>query len=174
MTKAYEIPLELTEEGKLDLPAELAEELLDGDDLKVIILVPNRPDLWEEPEGGRLAHDRFGVGSGVSDPDTLYLRYKPRQAPPDRTRLEEHKAAILKALEYRCGDITTWHLPYEAMNFLADPPPDDPDDPDDPEPDYDYSGLKRSLNYARDVLLEEGKIIQLPGGVWRLPYGKGG
>ena len=159
MTKAYEIPLELTEEGKLDLPAELAEELLDGDDLKVIILIPNRPDLWEEPEGGRLAHDRFGVGSGVSDPDTLYLRYKPRKAHLDQSRLEEHKAALLKAFDSHFA-VSTMQLPYLAMEFLEGVPPDDEN--------YDYGGLIRALNHARDALLEEGMLTRSERGNWNI------
>ncbi len=169
MTKAYELLIKLTEDGKLDLPADLVEELLDGDDLKVIILVPDRRDVWQEPEGGRLAYDRFGVGYSASESGKWYLRYHPRPASPDRTPLEEHKAAILQALEARGGGWTdSFHLAYEAMEYLNEPPPDDPENMDDPEPDYDYAGIRRALNYARDVLLKEGKIVCSPRGQWSL------
>ena len=159
MTRAYELPLKLTVDGKLDLPAELVEELLGGDDLKVIVLIPERADLWQEPEGGRLAGDRFRVTYDVSQPGVWHLQYNTRKVSPYSSPSEEYKAAILRVFESNSA-VTSMYLPYLAMEFLEGVPPDDEN--------YDYGGLIRSLNSARDALLEEGLLTRSERGNWNI------
>ncbi len=68
--KAYELSLQITEEGKFDLPADLAAELPRGQGLRVIILVPDGADSQEDDAWDRLTTEQFLAG--YSDADSIY------------------------------------------------------------------------------------------------------
>jgi hypothetical protein len=68
--KAYELPLKLTDEGTLDLPAELVAALPQDEFLRVLILVPDETDSSEEEDWRRLATEQFF--SQFAETDSVY------------------------------------------------------------------------------------------------------
>ena len=71
--KAYELPLKLTGEGTLDLPAELVAILPRDEFLRVLILVPEEADSSEEEDWRRLTTEQFFAQFAETDSvyDTL-------------------------------------------------------------------------------------------------------
>jgi hypothetical protein len=68
--KAYELPLKLTEEGKFDLPADLAAELPRSELLRVIILIPEPADRRQDAVWDHLTAQEFLAG--YSEADSVY------------------------------------------------------------------------------------------------------
>ena len=68
--KAYELPLKLTDEGTLDLPAELIAILPRDEFLRVLILVPEEADSSEEEDWRRMTTDQFF--SQFAETDSVY------------------------------------------------------------------------------------------------------
>ena len=65
--KAYERPLKVTDDGKLELPADLVAELPPGEFLRVIILVPESSGSNRDDAQRRLTAEQFAAGYAESD-----------------------------------------------------------------------------------------------------------
>ena len=65
--KAYELPVTLSEDGKLDIPAGLAAELPRGETIRVIILVPEMTDSEENELWHNMVAEQFLAGYAESD-----------------------------------------------------------------------------------------------------------
>ena len=68
--KAYEFPGKITADGQLDIPAGFSEQLPRGQEIRVLLLVPETaedPSIW-----ARLTAEQFLAG--YSDADGLYDR----------------------------------------------------------------------------------------------------
>jgi hypothetical protein len=65
--KAYEIPVEVTEDGKIELPDVLLAWLPRHQRVRIIILVPEPADQGEDSEWSRLAAAQFMEGYSQSD-----------------------------------------------------------------------------------------------------------
>lgn len=59
--------MKMTEDGKLDIPEELLASLPRGQSLRVIILIPEAPDLDENTLWERLTAEQFSAGFGEAD-----------------------------------------------------------------------------------------------------------
>ena len=70
--KAYEIPVKVTPEGKVELPAALLASLPRNQTIRVIILVPEPADQEENAAWPRLTTDQFLAG--YSETDSIYDR----------------------------------------------------------------------------------------------------
>ena len=68
--KAYEIPLKVTAEGKIELPDALLALLLPGQTVRAIILVPEPADQEKDAEWSQLATAQFLAG--YSEADSIY------------------------------------------------------------------------------------------------------
>lgn len=68
--KAYEIPVELTEDGKIELPDALLASLPRHQIVRVIILVPEPSDQEEDVAWSQVAAAQFL--NGYSKTDSIY------------------------------------------------------------------------------------------------------
>ncbi len=69
--KAYEVPVKVTIEGKLELPDKLLKLLPRGQVVRLIILIDEvTTDLEEETAWSRLAIEQFFAG--YSEADSIY------------------------------------------------------------------------------------------------------
>lgn len=70
--KAYELPIKVTPEGKLELPETLSALLPREQVVRVIILVPEPTDAEEQIAWSRLTVEQFFAG--YSEADSIYDR----------------------------------------------------------------------------------------------------
>jgi len=63
--KAYEVPMKVMAEGRLQMPSDLAERLKPGQTVRVIILVSEPED--EDAAWARLTEEEFLAGYAESD-----------------------------------------------------------------------------------------------------------
>ena len=70
--KAYEIPVKVTPEGKVELPDALLASLPRNQTIRVIILVPEPADQEENAAWSHLTTERFLAG--YSEIDSIYDR----------------------------------------------------------------------------------------------------
>ena len=70
--KAYEIPIKVTKEGKIELLDALLELLPREQVVRVIILIPEPTDIEEQAAWSRLAEEQFFAG--YSQVDSIYDR----------------------------------------------------------------------------------------------------
>ncbi len=68
--KAYDIPLKVTAEGKIELPDALLALLPHGQTVRAIILVPEPADHEENAAWSRLTAAQFMAG--YSEADSIY------------------------------------------------------------------------------------------------------
>ncbi len=68
--KAYELPVKVTSEGKLDIPSAFADMLPRDQFVRVIILVSEPSDTHEQMEWTRLTAEQFLAG--YSEADAVY------------------------------------------------------------------------------------------------------
>ena len=68
--KAYDLLLQLTEDGKLDLPPELAEKLPRNEWLRIVIMVPGGDEDREDEMWRRLATEH--LFKEYSEADSIY------------------------------------------------------------------------------------------------------
>lgn len=68
--KAYEFPVKVTTDGKLDVPASFAELLIPGQIVRVIVLINEAADVLERADWSRLTTEQFL--SGYSEADAIY------------------------------------------------------------------------------------------------------
>jgi hypothetical protein len=69
--KAFECPVEVTPDGRIEIPPELAKRLPRGHGVRAIFLV-SEPDSDEDADWARLTKERFAAG--YSDADAVYDR----------------------------------------------------------------------------------------------------
>ena len=65
--KAYEIAVDVTPDGKLELPEGLLELLSASDVRRMIILINEPPSIDEQDAWSRLAAEQFVAGYGEAD-----------------------------------------------------------------------------------------------------------
>lgn len=65
--KAYEFPVKVSAEGILELPALVSELIPRGKVVRVILLVPESEDLYEQVQWNHLAAKEFFAGYAESD-----------------------------------------------------------------------------------------------------------
>jgi len=65
--KAYELPVKVTSEGKLDIPPAFAEMLPRGQTVRVIVLVSEPSDAHEQTDWSRLTAEQFFAGYSEAD-----------------------------------------------------------------------------------------------------------
>lgn len=65
--KAYEFPVKVSSEGTLEIPAPVSELLPRGEVVRVILLVRESEDLYEQKEWNELAAREFLAGYAASD-----------------------------------------------------------------------------------------------------------
>ena len=70
--KAYEIPVKVTPEGKVELPDALLASLPRNQTIRVIILVPEPSDQEENAAWSSLTAEQFLAG--YSETDSIYDR----------------------------------------------------------------------------------------------------
>ncbi len=70
--KAYELPIKVTPEGKLELPETLSALLPREQVVRAIILVPEPTDAEEQAAWSHLAAEQFFAG--YSEADSIYGR----------------------------------------------------------------------------------------------------
>ncbi|MEQ8172623.1 MAG: hypothetical protein ABRQ38_27315 [Candidatus Eremiobacterota bacterium] len=70
--KAYELPAQITSDGKIDIPDRLLTLLPKKDMIRVIILVEEPSDIEENSLWPRFTSEQFF--SGYSDSDSIYDR----------------------------------------------------------------------------------------------------
>jgi hypothetical protein len=70
--KAYELPVKVSSEGKLELPEGLPALLPCGQIVQMIILVPEPTDLEEQEAWSRLTAEQFLAG--YNEADAIYDR----------------------------------------------------------------------------------------------------
>ena len=63
--KAYEVPMKVMDEGRLQMPSDLAETLRPGQTVRVIVLVSEPED--EDAAWARLTEEEFLAGYAESD-----------------------------------------------------------------------------------------------------------
>ncbi|MCI0489838.1 MAG: hypothetical protein L0229_24875 [Blastocatellia bacterium] len=68
--KAYEMPLRVSEEGKLELPEELLRRLQPDQIVRVIVLISEPADAEEQASWSRLTAEQFLTG--YSEADAVY------------------------------------------------------------------------------------------------------
>ena len=68
--RAYEIPIKVSAEGKIELPDALLAQLPHEQMIRVIILVPESTDEGEQVAWPRLTADQFYAG--YSEADSIY------------------------------------------------------------------------------------------------------
>jgi hypothetical protein len=70
--KAYEMPVKISNEGKLEIPESLASLLPHNRIVKVIVLIPEQNELDEDKEWASLTANEFLAG--YSESDSIYDR----------------------------------------------------------------------------------------------------
>jgi hypothetical protein len=70
--KAYEMPLEIDRDGKIELPEAIARQIPPGRKARVIILVPDPADVGEQAVWNCLTAEQFL--SGYAEADAVYDR----------------------------------------------------------------------------------------------------
>ena len=65
--KAYELPVKVTSEGKLDIPPAFTEMLPRGQTVRVIVLVSQPSDAHEQADWSRLTAEQFFAGYSEAD-----------------------------------------------------------------------------------------------------------
>ena len=70
--KAYEVPMKVMAEGRLQMPSDLAETLRPGQTVRVIVLVSEPED--EDEAWSRFAMEQFFAG--YDDVDAIYDKLK--------------------------------------------------------------------------------------------------
>ena len=70
--KAYEFQTRVTPDGKLDVPEALSEELQSQRVVRVIVLISEPTDVYEEQAWSRLTAEQFLAG--YDDADAVYDR----------------------------------------------------------------------------------------------------
>jgi len=70
--KAYEIPIKVTREGRIELPDALLELLPREQVVRLIILIPELTDSEERAAWSRLTADQFFAG--YNEADSIYDR----------------------------------------------------------------------------------------------------
>ena len=68
--RAYEIPIKVTAEGKIELPDALLAQLPHEQMVRVIILVPESTDEGKQAAWSRLTAEQFFAG--YSETDSIY------------------------------------------------------------------------------------------------------
>jgi hypothetical protein len=68
--KAYELPVKVTSEGKLDIPPAFSEMLPRGQVVRVIVLVSEPSDIYEQADWSRLTAEQFLAG--YIEADAIY------------------------------------------------------------------------------------------------------
>lgn len=68
--RAYEIPAEVSREGKLELPDTLSATLPRDQQVRAIVLAPERSDEEDAPSWARLTAEQFL--SGYDEVDVIY------------------------------------------------------------------------------------------------------
>ncbi len=67
---AYEMPIKVSNDGKLEMPANLVSLLPHNRMVKVIVLIPEQNEVDEEKEWSTLTSNEFLAG--YSDFDSIY------------------------------------------------------------------------------------------------------
>jgi hypothetical protein len=70
--RAYEFPIKVTPDGKLELPGALLKLLPDNQVVRVIILISESTDKEEQAAWSRLTKEQFFAG--YSEADAVYDR----------------------------------------------------------------------------------------------------
>ena len=70
--KAYEFPIKVNAEGKLDIPSAITEILPSGQVVRLIILIREPEDVDEQAAWADLAAEQFLAG--YSEADAIYDR----------------------------------------------------------------------------------------------------
>jgi hypothetical protein len=70
--KAYELPLEIGRDGKIELPEAIARHIPAGKTARVIILVPDPADAGEQTAWNCLSAEQFAAG--YAEADAVYDR----------------------------------------------------------------------------------------------------
>ena len=70
--RAYELPLEIDRDGKIELPEAIVRQIPAGRTARVIILVPDPADAGEQTAWNCLNTEQFL--SGYSEADAVYDR----------------------------------------------------------------------------------------------------
>jgi hypothetical protein len=65
--KAYEFPVQISAEGLLEIPAPVGELLPRGEIVRVILLVREPEDLFEQKQWNEFAAREFSAGYAASD-----------------------------------------------------------------------------------------------------------
>lgn len=65
--KAYEFPIKVSSDGMLEIPTAVSELLPRGETVRVIFLVREPEDLYEQKEWSELAAKEFFAGYAPSD-----------------------------------------------------------------------------------------------------------
>lgn len=65
--KAYEFPVKMSAEGILEIPAPVSELIPPGEIVRVILLVPESEDLYEQKQWNLLTAKEFFAGYAESD-----------------------------------------------------------------------------------------------------------
>lgn len=65
--KAYEFPVKMSAEGILEIPAPVSELIPPGEIVRVILLVPESADLYEQKQWNLLTAKEFFAGYAESD-----------------------------------------------------------------------------------------------------------
>jgi len=68
--KAYDVLARITEDGRLELPKAILKLLPRGQEVRLIILVPEKSDLEEEIDWSRLTAEQFFAG--YAEMDSVY------------------------------------------------------------------------------------------------------
>lgn len=68
--KAYEFPVKVTSQGKIDIPSALTEMLPHGEVVRVIILISEPTDADEQAAWSHLTAEQFLAG--YSETDAIY------------------------------------------------------------------------------------------------------
>lgn len=70
--KAYEMPVKISDDGKLELPQNFVKLLPHDKLIKIILLIPELDENIEDKEWSKLTADQFL--NGYSDSDSIYDR----------------------------------------------------------------------------------------------------
>ena len=68
--RAYEVPVEVTSEGKLEIPESLLSQLTRGEVVRLIVLINDPGDQGEDASWSQLTLEQFL--SGYSESDAIY------------------------------------------------------------------------------------------------------
>ena len=70
--KAYEFPVKITSDGKIELPDKLSKLLPNNQIVRVIILIGEQTDIDEQMDWSRMTAEQFLAG--YSEADAIYDR----------------------------------------------------------------------------------------------------